>query len=479
MAGSASEDLWLSDITLDKVLAMLRGNGVSEVLYKVLPQNANSKNQVYLGGRDPSQFAKLPTGEMTAHVSISEKNGKQEAVFRASLDFYWLNRDGIPCRAPNTKMIFYPQYPEVRFSGFLLGCKSAPSSLWSKDKRGTEPGRILLLGVGNGKKIIGLTLPPEAPATKEILASGPHATYEVFNILPMPGEAPSEPFVELMHQLCRIHHRHWVASIRLDPTGLVVPCKSSNCNGNTLEALLGIRSNGFSEPDYKGWEIKVRQVKDIDSPNNSIVTLFTPEPASGAYKDDIDAFIRRFGYPDKKGRPDRLNFGGIHRVNEAFHHLTNLKLVLDGFDAGTNAYDTTGAVLLVDAQDNIAAGWPFAKLMDHWKGKHAQAAYVPVQQRKEPELQYRYSRNILLGEGAEFKLLLRAFHEGKVYYDPGIKLEGISTAKPKWKKRNQFRVRSDNLVCLYKQSRIVDACEFTQASQETGSEPLTRQNPTL
>ena len=73
--------------------------------------------------------------------------------------------------------------------------------------------------------------------------------------------------------------------------------------------------------------------------------------------------------------------------------------------------------------------------------------------------QYRFGRNVLLGEGAEFRLLLKAFHEGKVYYDPGIKLEGISTGRPKAKKRSQFRVASKHLPALYLTSRMVDACK--------------------
>jgi len=106
----------------------------------------------------------------------------------------------------------------------------------------------------------------------------------------------------------------------------------------------------------------------------------------------------------------------------------------------------------------VAAAWPFAKLMDHWKVKHAHAAFVPSQASKTGERQYRYGRSILLGEGAEFNRFLRAVHEGKVYYDPGIKLEGISTGKPKPKKRSQFRVGSKDLAALYESSRIIDAC---------------------
>jgi hypothetical protein len=451
-------DQWLSEITLRKVFSMLSDNGVKEVLYKILPRNANSKNQVYLGGEDPSQFAKLPTGEMTAHVSVSQKSGKQEAVFRARLDFYWLTETGQLAPAPHAKMIFYPQYPEVRFSGFLKGCPDAPSSLWTRERRGTEPGRILILGVGNQSKVVGLTLPPEAPATKEILASAPHPAYGVLSILSMPGRQAVDGLDELMMRLCHIHQMGWVKSKRLATDGSVVPCEAPNCNGNTLEALLDIRSNGLSEPDFMGWEIKARQVRDSEKPNNSVVTLFTPEPTIGVYTEGIEAFVRRFGYTDRLGRPDRLNFGGIHRATHSHHTRTGLQLVLDGFCPETLKYLPTGSLLLVDRKGEVAAGWPFSKLMDRWKKKHAHAAYVPAQQLRTPFRQYRYGKTVLLCEGAEFKLLLDAFHKGKAYYDPGIKLEGVSTSTPRWKQRSQFRVNSRDLPTLYAESKLVDVC---------------------
>lgn len=456
---TCDSDKWLAEIDLATVFSMFRNSGVTEILYKVLPQNANSKNQVYLGGKDPSEFGKIPTGTMTAQPSESTKSGKQQAVFHADLNFHWLTQQGGLAHAPHAKMIFYPQYPEVRFSGFLKGCKDAPSVLWTKERRGTEAGRILLLGLGNGDKVIGLTLPPEAPAAREIIATGPHPSYEALSILPMPGQRQRDGFLELMAALCGIHDSDWVDSRRLDRLGIEVPCNSTNCNGNTLEALLGIRSNGFSLPDFMGWEVKARQVPNVDRPTASTVTLFTPEPTHGVYVDGgIEAYIRRYGYPDKKGRSDRLNVGGVYRTTSKVHKDTGLRLVLNGYDHESMAYAADGAVLLIDGSENIAAAWSFAKLLDHWKAKHAQAAYVPCQMRRTPHLQYRYGRQVLLGEGAKFSLLLQAFHEGRVYYDPGIKLENVSSTKPTSKKRSQFRVRSLDLPSLYLKNRVVDVC---------------------
>ncbi len=459
MLGS-NPDAWLSEIDLDTVLAMMQANGVTELLYKVLPQNANSKNQVYLGGKDPSQFAKLPTGEMTAHVSVSQKKGTQEAVFRADLDFYWLTSEAHLAHAPNAKMIFYPQYPEVRFSGFLRGCRQAPSVLWSKEQRGTEAGRILLLGVGNDRKIIGLTLPPEAPATKQILAEQhQHATYEVFGVLPLAGQPQGDGLDELLHRLCMIAGMGYVKSHRLDKNGKVVDCLAPNCNGNTLEALLGIQSNGISKPDFMGWEVKARQVPNVLGNYASVVTLFTPEPTLGKYAEDgIVSYIKEYGYPDKNGVGDRLNVGGTYRANAVAHKDTRLRMVMDGYDPGSKSFNPAGAVLLLDDTDNVAAGWTFSKLMDHWKVKHAQAAYVPCQKEDLPFRQYRYGTQILLGKGARFMNFLSAMERGFVYYDPGIKLEGVSTEKPSWKKRSQFRVNSNFLGTLYDTTCVIDAC---------------------
>lgn len=458
MTATKDSDNWLSHVELSTVLSMLKGNGATEFLYKVLPSNANSKNQVYLAS-DLSQLGKIPSGEVTAYVSTSKKKGGVEAVFRSNLDFYWIGHDGHAHRAPEAKLIFYPQYPEVRFSGFLMGCRKAPSTLWVKEKRGSEPDRILIFGLGNHDKVLGLTLPPESPAAREIRATGPHDAYGVMHFLPLSIADRGGGFEELMYRLCSIHRRGWVHSSRLDKDGDLVPCRASNCNGNTLESLLGIRSNAYALPDFRGWEVKARSVSNISNPGVSVVTLFTPEPTDGVYVDEsLPVFMSRYGYTDTKGRTDRLNFGGVYRAGRAAHHRTGLRMVLHGFDPPTKRYDSNGAIRLLDKAGNEAMAWSFAKLIDHWKTKHAHAAFVPSEVIKSPDLKYRFGRSILIGEGAEFRLFLNAVHEGRLYYDPGIKLEGVSTARPKSKKRSQFRISSKDLPTLYASSRIVDSC---------------------
>jgi len=56
-------------------------------------------------------------------------------------------------------------------------------------------------------------------------------------------------------------------------------------------------------------------------------------------------------------------------------------------------------------------------------------------------------------------MLLKAFHSGAVYYDPGMKIEQASTAKVTKKVRSQFRINSQALCALYKRFdsvRLID-----------------------
>lgn len=453
-----TKDRWLSEISLESVFSMFADNGASELLFKILPRNANSKNQVYLAP-DLSQLGKIPSGETSAHESTSAKTGRAEVVFRAPIELYWLNQDWNPSLAPNAKLIFYPQYPEVRLSGFLQGCHDAPSSLYDRSRRGEEPDRILIFGIGNGTKVLGLTLPRESPAARQIVDSGPYEAYGALFHLPMPRDDVADGFLALMRELCQLHRRSWVPASRLDSSGALVPCTGTNCNGNTLESHLGIRSNGISLPDYRGWEVKARSVAKSEQPGASVVTLFTPEPTGGLYVEKgFDFFIRTYGYPDTKGRVDRINFGGIYSCVRPAHPRTGLHMILDGYNPATEKYVSTGAIRLLDRNGNDALSWSFVKLMDHWKAKHAHAAFVPCQQRRQSSQEYRYGRQILLGEGAEFGRFLRAVYLGAVYYDPGIKLENASTPRPSKKRRSQIRVKSRDVPALYESSRIVDAC---------------------
>lgn len=129
--------------------------------------------------------------------------------------------------------------------------------------------------------------------------------------------------------------------------------------------------------------------------------------------------------------------------------LTRFTLTLIGYDASADKItDGGGRVALVHASGEEAATWKFTDLMAHWTRKHPLAAYVPSIHEKGKDL-YRFGPTVRLGEGTDFLHFLRAMSEGKVYYDPGIKLEDSSTDHPKSKRRSQFRIKSADLPLLY------------------------------
>ena len=444
-------------MNLKTLLKILSDNNCRKVYIKRLSPNDNSKNQVYLGGSfDVLNI--LPIKEITSH----DEGDWKRTRFKTKLDFYWVNEEGKLNAAPEAQLILYPKYPEVRFSGFLKGAKDAPSDLMAN----RIEQRLLFLGVSDNGQVIGYVVSPESQLSQEFDALKDLDDVGVFKEITLEGNIIQlNSKKQLIDELKRIHQLGWIDSKRLDKDKNILPCISSNCGGYTLEAELGITPNGYSEPDYLGWEVKQFAVKDFKKYNSSVVTLMTPEPTSGFYVDSgIESFIRKYGYADKLGREARLNFGGVHKFGN-IQETTNLKLIIEGFDSASKKItNTDGFIGLIDLNEKIAASWSFVSLLKHWNTKHANACYVPSLIRKDENLypfskqQYYYGNNIMLGSSTDFSLFLRQVENGTIYYDPGIKLELAIDGERKQniKRRSQFRIKSGNLTTLYKNNEIVD-----------------------
>jgi len=422
--------------------------GCSKIYAKILAGNDNSKNQVYLGG----SFDILNIFPFT-EITADDSGDWVRSRFKTTLIFHWILEDGQLSHAPHAQLILYPKYPEVRFSGFLKGCSSPPSDLMAN----RIESRVLFLGVDSTGRILGHVVAPDSDSEREFSQSIWEETHGVFKVIPLTIESSEKESREkLIQELRRIHNLGWIDSKRLDGDGNILPCKSSNCGGYTLEAELGVTPNGYSEPDYLGWEIKQFAVRKFHLINSSVVTLMTPEPTGGIYKDKgVDYFIRTYGYQDKTGRPDRLNFGGVHKYGK-MHDTTKLVLGLPGFDCETGKIrNTSGSIALIDEQGKDAVSWSFTSLLKHWRRKHTRACYVPSLLRKDPNQQYSFGNKVILGRITSFDYFLRQMFLGNIYYDPGIKMENVSTY-PKIKRRSQFRIRSRFLPQLYEQNEILD-----------------------
>lgn len=444
-----------SVMNLAQLFEIFRQKGVRRSFVKRLSPNDNNKNQPYFGS-DLAVLNLLPAGTMSAEQTSSGKKSKSSTRFKAPLNFFWIDDNGRECHAPNAQLIFYPQYPEMRFSSFIQGCSTAPRELMDPKKRGREEGRILILGTNGQGEIYGFLADGKSPIGSELLEYGTTVTDSVLEELDW-QKGGHDSRGELLSHLGRIHESGWIPGKRLQADGTYVACTTNpNCGGYTMEAELGVSANGYAEPDFLGWEVKQYGVKRFGKNASHVITLMTPEPDSGVYaRDGVMEFLRRFGYPDKKGRPDRQNFGGIYRYRQA-SGSTGLRLELVGYDAGKGTItDASGGVALLSGTDEVAAMWGYDKLIDHWKRKHAKTVYIPSLRTEKP-YQYHFGKDVTLCTGTDFMVFLRAASRGIVYLDPAVKAEDFSSASPTIKRRNQMRISFKNIESIYHNVETVD-----------------------
>ena len=180
----------------------------------------------------------------------------------------------------------------------------------------------------------------------------------------------SDSKAKLLRRLQEIYEMGPVQSHRLDKNGNRIEYKAQNGAGYTLEALFGITPNGSPDPDFEDWELK--------SNSGSVVTLMTPEPNCGKYLESLEDFVRAYG---KVKEQERMDFTGIHKHCE-MNTKTQLTLHLVGYDRkSSKIIEPNGGLHLIDINGALAAGWEFAKLIDHWKNKHSKTCFVSVTKR--------------------------------------------------------------------------------------------------
>jgi hypothetical protein len=425
--------------SLDALLACMTGLGAVRVVAKALSENDNLKQQIYLGGNFES-LSVIP------YQTVVEDARPATPNLKAAVSLRWITDGGLSEPAPHTKLILYPNYPEVRLSGFIRGCSSAPSHLLqpiprSQRRSDNAPdGRVLLFGISGDGTMYGYVAAANTPLAREFkrrAEDGDFTKSGVFWQRRLDARSGADSRSELLRRLTRIKEEGWHWSRRLRD-GAPVPYRAPNGGGYTLEALFGIKPNGVAEPDFLGWELKAC--------GSDRVTLMTPEPNGGYYGENgAEAFLRRYG---RYLPHDLIYFTGTHRVGEVCEK-SGQELTLVGYVPGGKGFDALGHVQLIDARGAVSASWSFAKLLEDWGRKHAFAAYVPCESRPGPPREYAYGSPVHLGEATSFLKLLTALSSKFVYYDPGPKLEHASTPKKKVHARSQFRIRVTQLSHLY------------------------------
>lgn len=425
--------------TLADLRKLLGAEGIRTAYVKKLsPKQDNEKNQIYLGGGLDGVTNLFPA---TIHArSASESVAKHAASpgkpkLEARLDFAWLDRTGNRHDAPGTRIIDYFQYPEVRMSGFMVGCDAPPDAL-RRERQADYGQRWLVLGTARDGKVLGLVLTErEDPLAADFPDLPLQGAGGVLRVLLVDAETTASP-AELLHaEIAAIVRGGWHAS-RILKAGGVQPFQGRQGGGYTLEALLGVAANGNKAPDRHGFEVK--------SFSGSRISLMTPTPDYGYQgKRTFREFMARYGRPGRQD-DDSLRFVGIHRCGR-IAESTGLGMRVTGYDPKTGSFGepaSVGVELYDPETGEIAAGWSLDKLANCWNAKHANALYIRCERREGAGIpEYCYSRSWLTGHGTDVWKLLRAIASGLVFYDPADTIYADGTPKV----RSQWRINSAQL----------------------------------
>lgn len=221
----------------------------------------------------------IPHSEIVTDETI--RAGSVRRRDKAFVNFYWVTDEG-EFPAPDAQLILYPKYPEVRMSGFLMRAKNAPGELM----RSRDEGRILFLGICPDGRVLGHVVSREHPIANQFRSHEDITSVGVFLDVSHLTSGQTDTKTILTNTLRQIHNKNWIPSQKIGKDGQPAPYSAQNGGGYTLEAEFGISPNGYAEPDFMGWEIKQFGVSDfVKYRAKSPVTLMTPEPTGGFYRD--------------------------------------------------------------------------------------------------------------------------------------------------------------------------------------------------
>lgn len=447
--------MWNDAVTWDELERRFKDLGVNQIELKFLSRNHNSKNQIAGLGSDLAVLGHLFQGPVTQHRPSSGKPKAGKPIYRTFLPWVWFHKNGV-APAPETKLIYYPQYPEIRLSGFLDDSPHSPKELLAlssdPNSRGQEAGRCLVFGPGRDRKVYAAVVSRYSPAAN-YLRKFNNGRGRLIRMSLREDEASTRDI--LFRELRKIHDKQWIESYRLQRDGTRTVCDAPNGHGVTLESELGITANGLALPDYLDWEIKAHRVGHLNAHLSSRITLLTPNPDSGEAKDNGTTWLTQtYGQFDSTRK--RWDLSGLHKAGHV-HPKTKLEFGVVGFDATTKSIVDDGYLYFRDPYGDRDLGrWSFAKLLTHWQTKHGKAIYVPCISTDTKPREYRYGTKVHVGEGTSFLHFLDAIVNGSVVLDPGLNTKMTESNTWKHHTRYQFRSSLANAGSLYKSFEKVD-----------------------
>ena len=181
-------------MNLKNLKSLFTNSGCNKIYIKKLSPNDNSKNQVYFGGSFEILNI-LPISEI-----ITEEAGDwNKERFKAKVNFSWIGEDGNVYPAPNSQLILYPKYPEVRFSGFLAKCQNPPSELMTQ----RLADRLLFFAVTKNGIVLGYVADPNSEIANEFSNQQNITEHGVFKVIELPQVVNNK--ADLIIELLRIH----------------------------------------------------------------------------------------------------------------------------------------------------------------------------------------------------------------------------------------------------------------------------------
>ena len=421
---------------------------VKRIFIKFLaPKQDNDKNQIYFGqGSNNSIFHLLPCTlkEGTQSESrLKRYSSMGKPKIEAEIDFHWIDDNNNLSKAPNAKLIYYFQYPEVRFSGFISNCSSPPDCLRRKNQH--EYGqRILIIGINKTSQIIGKILNEKKdPLVNSFPELKQHSGVKIFysHIITKEQSKPKSASETLTDILSKNVVKTWHRSQTLRTvTEGPIPFKGNQGAGYTLEALLGIERNSSKTPDYLGIEIK-------SFSKSGKISLMTPTADLGdECMMSFRHFMQKYGHESVK-RDGSIRFTGMHKFGKK-NKKTKLTMEVRGYDMSKDTFIGSDSDILVGlydcSSDHLVSGWSFKKLFDNWNKKHAEAFYIEYKKRrtdpsyKNHDFEYLYTGRVIYGMGTSINNYFKGICKGIIVYDPAHAIYADNTAK----QRPQWRVTS-------------------------------------
>ena len=423
-------------VDLPSAVEALRANGADRVVLKVLAPNDNSKNQVYIGGGEAA------LRDLRVDLEQAEVTGEgNRTALRVDQPTRWMDDSGQLAPAPTNKVIFYPQYPEARMSGFARG---VPRGFGGRDLLvERDEGRVMLLGLRGDEWLIWVGRPNLDQLEALELRDLPRNPFREV----LAGDAATSDAIwsDLLTRVTELTAGPPLPSVKLTSSGALLPTSPTapHASGYALEAALGIPVNATPGPDFRG-------LVELKTFTGGRLSLMTPEPTGGIYVDPGKTeFLTRWGVRSKNGR--KVRFNGQHRLNET--KSTNpLLLTVDGWsEESPGRYDPTGALVLRDPRTGEnAASWQLRDMNGQWMKKHPEALYV---QYERDSGGFRLTGRLVVCQGTEFRLFMLGLRAGVAFLDPG---HSMDLATGSVHARSQWRTARNGLLALYEKVTYIE-----------------------